>query len=78
MDLVGLYGKAEVAGAITHALKFKAFSAGYIHRVIQQRRAARDLPEPQPIVLTRKPDWNRLTVEQADLSVYDELYEDPS
>lgn len=78
MDLAGLYGITETAGAVAHALKFKAFGAGYIHRVIQQRRAARDLPEPQPIVLAKRPDWNRLTVEQADLSVYDDLYQDPS
>jgi hypothetical protein len=78
MDLVRLYGKTEVAGAIAHALPFKAFGAGYIQRVIQQRRSARDMPEPQPIVLTKKPAWNQLAVEQTDLSVYDDLYEDPS
>jgi hypothetical protein len=76
MDLAGLYGKTEVAGAISHALRFRAFGVGYIQRVIQQRRAARDMPEPQPIVLTKKTDWNRLAVEQTDLSVYDELFEE--
>jgi transposase len=78
MDLVHLYGKTEVAGAVAHALRFRAFGASYIQRVIQQRRAARDMPEPTPIILTKKPDWNRLAVEQTDLSVYDDLYEDPS
>jgi transposase len=77
MDLAHLYGKAEVAGAVLQALQFKAFGAGYIQRVIQQRRAARDMPEPQPVILSKKPDWNRLAVEQTDLSVYDDLYEDP-
>jgi transposase len=76
MDMAALYGKTEVAGAVAHALRFKAFGAGYIQRIIHQRRAARDMPEPQPVVLTKKPDWNRLAVEQTDLAVYDELFED--
>jgi len=76
MELAGLYGKTEVAGAISHALRFRAFGAGYIQRIIQQRRAARNMPEPQPVVLTKKPDWNRLAVEQTNLSVYDELFEE--
>lgn len=76
MDLVHRYGKTEVAGAIGHALQFKAFGADYIHRVVLQRRAARDMPEPRPVLLSKKPDWNQLAVEQTDLAVYDELFEE--
>jgi transposase len=76
MDLAGLYGKTEVAGAVAHALKFRAFGAGYIQRIIHQRRTARDMPEPRPIVLSKKPDWNRLAVERTDLALYDELFEE--
>jgi hypothetical protein len=76
VDMAALYGKTEVAGAVARALAFKAFGAGYIQRIIHQNRAARDLPEPRPVVLTKKPDWNRLAVEQTDLAVYDELFEE--
>ena len=75
-DMIGLYGTTEVAGAIEHAMTFRAFGAGALQRIIVQKRAARNLPDPQPIVLTKKPDWNRIAVEQTDLSVYDQLFED--
>jgi len=76
MNLVHLYGKTEVTGAVAHALAFKAFGADYIHRVILQSRAARDMPEPRPVVLSKKPDWNQLAVEQTDLALYDEIFKD--
>lgn len=76
MDLAHLYGKTEVAGAVVRALEFRAFGADYVQRAITQSRAARDMPEPRPVVLTKKPDWNQLAVEQTDLSVYDDLYEE--
>jgi hypothetical protein len=34
--------------------------------------------EPQEISLTKKPDWAKITVEQTDLSLYDELFEGPA
>lgn len=74
--LLERYGKTEVAGAVAHALTFRAFGASYLQRIIHQKRAARNMSEPQPIVLTKKPDWSRLAVEQTDLSLYDELFEE--
>jgi transposase len=74
-DLALHYGKAEVMSALLHALSYKAFGADYIQRIIHQQRAARNLAEPQPISLTKKPEWAKLTVEQTDLSLYDELFE---
>lgn len=71
-----LYGKTEVIQAIIHALKFKAFGSSYIQNIILQQRAARNLPQPQPIMLTKKPQWTSLAVEETDLSVYDELFDD--
>lgn len=75
-DLVHLYGKGEVVSAIQQAFKFNAFSASYIQNIILQNRAARNLPEPEPIILTKKPHWAKVEVEQADLSLYDELFEE--
>ncbi len=76
--LILRYGKAEVLSALLHALPHKAFGADYIERIVHQQRAARHLPEPQEISLTKKPDWAKITVEETDLSLYDELFEDPA
>ena len=76
-DFILRYGKAEVMSAVLHALAHKAFGADYIERIIHQQRAARHEPEPQEISLIKKPDWARITVEETDLSLYDELFECP-
>jgi hypothetical protein len=76
--LIVLYGKSAVASALLHALNFKAFGAGYIQRIILQQRAAKNMPEPQPIILSRKPQWNQLVVEQTDLAIYDQLFDHPN
>lgn len=75
-DLIHRYGKAETLSALLHALRYGAFGAPYLERIIHQRRAARNQSEPAPIELTKKPEWSRLSVEQTDLSLYDELFED--
>lgn len=73
-DMIHRYGKAEVMTALLHALKFNAFGADYIQRIIHQQRAQRHLQEPQPILLNKKPQWSKVTVEETDLSLYDELF----
>jgi hypothetical protein len=74
-DMIHRYGKAEVMSALLHALKFNAFGADYIQRIVHQQRSARNLQEPQPLLLNKKPQWSNITVEQTDLSLYDELFE---
>jgi len=74
-DLALHYGQAELMSAVLHALSYKAFGADYLERIIHQSRAARNMPEPQPISLIKKPEWTKVTVEQTDLSLYDELFE---
>jgi transposase len=74
-DLISRYGKAEVMSALLHALAHKAFGADYIERIVHQQRSARQAPEPQEISLIKKPHWAKVTVEQTDLSLYDELFE---
>ncbi len=76
-DMIHRYGKAEVMTALLHALKFNAFGADYIQRIVYQQRAARNLEEPQPIELHKKPQWSKVTVEETDLSLYDELFSHP-
>ncbi len=75
--LLRLYGPADVVSAVRHALKFHAFGAQYLHNIILQRRAAKNLPPPQQVHLLKKPQWNHVSVEPADLSLYDELFDHP-
>ena len=71
--LIHVYGQDEVLRAVVHALSFNAYGAHYIERIVHQQRAARNMPEPQPLILHHKPQWTQLAVEETDLSVYDDL-----
>lgn len=74
-DLIGLYGKTEVLQAIEHALSFKAFGAPYLQNIILQQRSRRGLPEIRPLSIPQKPQWADMTIEESDLSLYDQLFE---
>ena len=73
-DLVRLYGPAQVAAAVRHALKYKAFGASYLQNIIHQNRAAQNLPRIRAIILNKKPEWAKVDVEETDLSIYDDLF----
>jgi hypothetical protein len=74
-ELTHCYGKKEVIKAIDHAMRFKAFGAHYIQTIITQQRASRNLALPQNLVLIKKPQWTKVSVEETDLSLYDDLFE---
>ena len=76
MECVRLYGRTEVLQAIEHALKFKAFGAPYLKNIILQQRASRGIKETPPIIIPSKPAWTQLSVEEQDLSLYDDLFEE--
>ncbi len=76
MDCARDFGKPETLAAIAHALRFGAFGAAYVRNIILQRRAAMGQRAPQPVVLTKKPDWANIAVEETDLGLYDELFRD--
>ena len=76
MECVRLYGKTEVLQAIDHALRHKAFGAPYLKNIILQQRAARGVKDQVPITIPAKPAWTQLAVEEQDLSLYDDLFED--
>jgi hypothetical protein len=75
LELVGDHGKAEVVSAVRHALGYNAFSASYIQNILRQREAARNRPKLEPIRLTKKPDWAEAVVEETDLGIYDDIFE---
>jgi len=61
--------------AMEHAASCNAYGAGYVKSILLQRRAAQGLPEVQPLDIPQRPDWNQLTSEDPDLSVYDQAME---
>ncbi len=63
-----IYGPEAVGRAILDAFHFQAFSSEYIANILEQR--ARLLPEPGALHLTRREDLLELTIEQPDLSIY--------
>ena len=75
-NMANLYGKSDVINAINHALHYKAFGAHYIQNIILQQRAARNIPEPQQLLLTKKPQWANLVVEETNMELYDELFKE--
>jgi len=77
LELASTYSLEEVKLALTHALEAKAFGAAYIHNILLQQRAAQGLKEILPLSIPQKPDWNDLTVQEPDLSLYDRLIDDP-
>lgn len=76
LELVGLYGKEEVISAMRHALQYNAFGAAYVQNIIAQRRAARGQSRPQPVILSKKPEWMNVSVEETDLGLYDRLFDE--
>jgi hypothetical protein len=49
-----------------------------LKNLILQQRASRGLKEEQPIVIREKPHWTQSSVEECDLSLYDELMKEES
>jgi hypothetical protein len=75
-ELVRLYGREEILSALRHALSYNAFGAAYVQNIVLQRRAARKLRRPQPVILTKKPEWMDIAVEETDLGLYDRLFDE--
>ena len=71
LGLIGTYGKEEVLSAMQHADTCNVYAAGYIKSILLQRRAAKGLPEIQPIDIAQRPAWNDIQTDDPDLSVYD-------
>jgi hypothetical protein len=77
LNLASAYGQEAATSAMEHAMTCNAFGASYVQNILLQRRAAQGLPEVQPLDIPQRPDWNELTTEEPDLSVYDQALEAP-
>jgi hypothetical protein len=69
-----IYGDEPVARAIDDALYFNAFSSEYIVNLVQQRKRIRS--QAGALHLTRRQDLLQLSVQQPDLSIYDQAIKD--
>ena len=68
-------GKDEVIAAMQHAISCNAFGGVYVQNILLQRRAAQGLPEVQSLDISQRPEWNEITTEEPDLSIYDQALE---
>ena len=75
LNLISTYGREEVLSALEHAASCNVYGASYVKSILLQRRAARGLTEIPPIHIPQRPDWNDITTEDPDLSVYDKAME---
>ena len=69
MALAEIHGDEAVTLAISDAMKLHAIGSDYIANILESR--ARKLPEPGALHLTRRADLLDITLESADLSIYD-------
>jgi len=71
VKIVGLseiYGAEAVERAIEDACVLQAFSSEYIANILEQR--ARKLPEPGPLILTRRHDLLDIDIPEPDMDIY--------
>lgn len=73
LELVRLYGKAEVLGAISKAIHFQTFDAAYVENLIAQERRRRGIPSPIPLSPKRKELIEEIQLEEPRPADYDQL-----
>lgn len=72
LDLVATYGRAEIMGAIAHALKHAAFGAHYVENIVACERRRRNEEQRTPLRIERK-DLADIDLPEQSLDHYDEL-----
>jgi len=75
MQQVEIYSAYEVIPAIEKALEYKAFGFIYIKNIIAQNRAKRQEKLIRPLIFSKYPDIENLSVEPKNLEYYDKLFE---
>lgn len=73
LELVRLYGKTEVLGAISKALHFQTCDAAYVEALIAQERRRRGIPSPIPLSPKRKELLEEVELEEPSPSDYDKF-----
>ncbi len=78
LELVTLYGRAEVLEALEKASQHKAFDAAYVKNLIDQSRRKQRLPSALPITPKRRELIDEVDLDEPDPAVYDVFLQDDS
>jgi hypothetical protein len=73
LNLLDLYGSAELRAAICEALERKTPRASSVEFILNQRRRFSHRRTPPPVDLSRHPELENLSVTPHDLETYDDL-----
>ena len=73
LELVRVYGRTEVLGAIVKALGLGAYDAAYVTDLLHQERRRRQMPSPIPLTPKRRDLVEEIELEEPDLGKYDDL-----
>jgi transposase len=71
MNLVRLYGRAEVLAALTRAHEYQTYDAAYVETILLQERRRRELPSPTLVRPQRAELIEETDLEEPDPAVYD-------
>ena len=71
LNLVRLYGRAEVVAAIVRANEYQTYDAAYVETILLQQRRRRELPSPTQVRPQREELIEEIDLDEADPGVYD-------
>jgi transposase len=74
LQMVHVYGRAEVLGAICRALELQTCDAAYVRNLIDQERRRRHLPSPTPLCPKRTELIEEVVIDDPDPSIYDQIF----
>jgi transposase len=74
LELVRLYGRAEVLRAIARANELQTYDAAYVETIVQQERRRRELPSPLPLRPKRQELIDEIDLPPSDPAEYDRLF----
>ena len=76
LNLVRLYGRADVLAAIALAHQYQTYDAAYVEALVLQERRRRELPSPTPLSPQRQELIEDTDLEEPDPGTYDALCQD--
>jgi hypothetical protein len=76
LNLVQIYGRADVLAALTLANQYGTYDAAYVQTLVLQERRRRELPSPTPLRPQRQELIDEIQLAEPDPAAYDRLCED--
>jgi transposase len=76
LNLVRLYGRAEVVAALRQALEYQTCDAAYVETILLQERRRCELPSPTQLLPRRKELIDDIILEEPDPAAYDRFCAD--